>query len=146
MSTETTTKPNIKQAVPFFMVSDMATSLLFYVQGLGFVMRNRWEPRGTIEWCWLQRESVSLMLQEYRKDQPDKIPAEKRGIGVSVCFQCEDALSLYHEFTANGLQPSEPFVGNGMWVTCLQDPDGYKLDFESNTDVPEETKYSDWKK
>src|SRR5689334_15054303 len=118
MSTETTIKPNIKQAVPFFMVSDMVTSLHFYTDGLGFEMTNKWEPRGTIEWCWLRRESVSLMLQEYRKDLPDKIPGGKRGVGVSVCFQCEDALSLYHEFAANGLLPSEPFVGNGMWVTC----------------------------
>ena len=30
-----------------------------------------------------------------------------------------------------------------MWVTILTDPDGYKLDFESPTDVPEETVYSD---
>jgi hypothetical protein len=29
-----------------------------------------------------------------------------------------------------------------MWVTILTDPDGYKLDFESPTDVPEETIYS----
>jgi hypothetical protein len=26
-----------------------------------------------------------------------------------------------------------------MWVTALRDPDGYKIDFESPTDVPEET-------
>jgi hypothetical protein len=30
-----------------------------------------------------------------------------------------------------------------MWVTILTDPDGYKLDFESPTNVPEETVYSD---
>jgi lactoylglutathione lyase len=30
-----------------------------------------------------------------------------------------------------------------MWVTILTDPDGYKLDFESPTDVPEETVYSE---
>jgi hypothetical protein len=34
-----------------------------------------------------------------------------------------------------------PFVGNRLWVTQLVDPDGYKLDFESPTDVPEETIY-----
>jgi hypothetical protein len=38
----------------------------------------------------------------------------------------------------------EPFVGNHMWVVSFTDPDGYRLDFESQTDVPEETKYSDW--
>ena len=44
------------------------------------------------------------------------------------------------------MEASEPFVGNNMWVTGLTDPDGYKLYFESPTDVPEETKYSEWKK
>jgi lactoylglutathione lyase len=36
-----------------------------------------------------------------------------------------------------------PFVGNAMWVTLVQDPDGYKLEFESFTDVPEETVFSE---
>jgi lactoylglutathione lyase len=30
-----------------------------------------------------------------------------------------------------------------MWVTSVQDPDGYKLEFESRTDVPEETVFSE---
>lgn len=34
-----------------------------------------------------------------------------------------------------------PFVGNGMWVTSLADPDGYWIDFESLMDVPEEKVY-----
>jgi hypothetical protein len=28
-----------------------------------------------------------------------------------------------------------------MWVVILTDPDGYKLDFESPTDAPEESIY-----
>jgi len=34
------------------------------------------------------------------------------------------------------------FVANGMWVTSITDSDGYRLDFESTTDVPEETEYA----
>lgn len=30
-----------------------------------------------------------------------------------------------------------------MWVTSLRDPDGYRLEFESLTDVPEETVFSE---
>ena len=44
---------------------------------------------------------------------------------------------------ARGLNTQRPFVGNRMWVTILTDPDGYKLDFESPTDAPEESLYSD---
>jgi hypothetical protein len=61
---------------------------------------------------------------------------------VSVCFICEDALALYHEAKTRGLEPSRPFVGNGMWVTSFTDPDGHRLEFESITDVPEETEYT----
>ena len=41
-----------------------------------------------------------------------------------------------------GIAATEPQVGNAMWVTELWDPDGYRLLFESATDVPEETKLS----
>ena len=136
---------NVKQAVPFFIVSNIETSLSFYVNRLGFELKNKWEPRGKIEWCWLQRDSVSIMLQEPRNkkksEQEQDVP---NGKGVSICFQCKDALALYHEFSAKGITMKEPFVGNNMWVINFSDPDGYKLDFESPTDVAEETKYSEW--
>jgi len=34
-------------------------------------------------------------------------------------------------------------VGNGLWVTSVTDPDGYRLDFESLTDMPEESEYKE---
>ena len=142
---ETNTKPNVRQAVPFFAVSNMEESIRYYVDGLGFEMTNKWIPRGKIEWCWLQHGGAALMLQEFRKEGPDYyVPEGKLGEGVSICFICEDALSIYHEIISRGIQASEPFVGNNMWVTELSDPDGYKIYFESYTDVPEETKFSKW--
>jgi lactoylglutathione lyase len=30
-----------------------------------------------------------------------------------------------------------------MWVTPLTDPDGYRIFFETLTDVPEDTQYSE---
>ena len=129
---------NIRQAVPFFMVCDMDASLRFYVDGLGFIRTKAWTPHGAIEWCWIERDGAALMLQQYR---PGKVPAETRGVGVSVGFQCADALALYREFAGRGLVPKRPFVGNNMWVVALTDPDGYRIDFESETDVAEETEY-----
>jgi len=136
---------NIQQAVPFFVVADMEASIRFYVEGLGFEIIAKWEPRGKIEWCCVQRDGAALMLQEYHTEGPDAwTPESKVGVGVSICFICEDALALYHEFIANGISTTEPFVGNNMWVINLYDPDGYTLNFESSTDVPEETRYSEW--
>ena len=140
---DTPLSSNIRLAVPFFMVRDMEVSLKFYVEKLGFTKTIDWTPRGKIEWCWLKRDEVSLMLQEPRNKE--KFDAQgSKGKGLSICFQCADALALYREFTTKGVEIKEPFVGNNLWVVAFPDPDGYRLDFESPTDVPEETTYSEW--
>jgi lactoylglutathione lyase len=145
MDKEMGTPANIRLLAPFFLVTDMEKSLQFYIQGLGFKITNQWTPRGKIEWCWLERELVALMLQEpAKKDHLIHTSPAKKGFGVSITFQCQDALALYHEFKNRSLNVSDPFVGNGMWVFQVHDPDGYLLEFESLTDVPEETNYKDW--
>jgi len=133
---------NIQYSTPLFMVSKMEDSLKFYVEGLGFEIRNTWTPRSKIEWCWLQRDGGPLMLQEFR-DKP-YLSGSKPGAGVSIWFQCRDSLTLYHEFIEKGVNAQEPFVGNGLWDVKVTDPDGYDLHFESRTDVAEETTYSEW--
>ncbi len=137
MNTETKTEVNVKQAVPFFLVANIEQSLRYYIDGLGFKMMNKWIDEGRLRWCWLQIGDAALMLQEFRK-----APEGKVGQGVSICFQCQDALAIYREVTARGIQAARPFVGNSMWVTNVSDPDGYKLSFQSPTDVPEETVFS----
>jgi lactoylglutathione lyase len=64
---------------------------------------------------------------------------------VSLCFTCEDAVAIYREVRSRGIEASQPEVGNAMWVTCLSDPDGYRIEFESATDTPEDTKLSEVK-
>ena len=46
MPTEVAVTPNVKQAVPFFNVTDIEASLRFYVDGLGCVMTKEWLQRG----------------------------------------------------------------------------------------------------
>ena len=144
MHSQPTTETNVKQAVPFFRVASMTESLRFYVDGLGFDMTRKWIDEGVLRWCWLELGDAALMLQEYRTQGQDAwIPEGKVGVGVSISFQCLDALAIYREVTARGIQASKPFVGNRMWVTTLHDPDGYTLEFESPTDVAEETQYQE---
>ena len=135
---------NVKQAVPFFAVSSMSASLHFYVDGLGFERTNQWIDEGVLRWCWLELGDAALMLQEYRTEGHDSWkPEGKPGVGVTICFICQDALALYHEVTARGLRASRPFVSNGMWNFHVLDPNGYRLEFESDTDVPEGTPYQE---
>jgi len=105
------TRADVSQVVPFFTVRDIQASVRFYVDGLGFTMTKQWIDDG----------------------------AGKVGVGVSLAFICADAVTIYRDVTARGLAAQRPFVGNGMWVTQLRDPDGYDIVFESATDVPEET-------
>ena len=139
------TNANLKQAVPFFGVTNMEASIRFYVEGLGFEMKRWWvpdqtdhdcKPDGRIRWCWLQRGDAALMLQEFL---PERRPKETLGTGISVCFMCDDALVLYREFKSRGIKTGKPTVGNRLWVVPLTDPDGYRIDFESPTDAPEES-------
>jgi len=65
------------------------------------------------------------------------------GVGVSIYFICEDALAIYRESIRRGIKAKRPFVGNRMWVASMSDPDGYKIHFESHTDAPEESEYSE---
>jgi len=133
---------NLKQAVPLFGVTNIDASAQFYVDGLGFEMTIDWRPDGQLRWCWLKRGEVGVMLQSFVTDGPHaNVPTEKLGVGVSICFMCQDAIALYHEFRSRNIQVSRPFVGNGLWVTSVTDPDGYRLEFESPTDVPEDTEY-----
>ena len=134
---------NVKQAVPFFAVANIEESVRYYVDGLGFQMTNKWTDEGKLRWCWLQHGGAARMLQEFWKEGHDSwAPEGKVGEGATICFICEDALAIYREVILRGIHASKPFVGNGMWVTSLSDPDGYKIEFESPTDVPEETEYS----
>ena len=142
MSVEAKLEVNVRQAVPFFWVSEMEKSLRYYIDGLGFAMKNKWTPDGKIRWCWLEIGEAALMLQEFWREGPDaNVPTEKVGVGVSICFTCRDALAIYRELKNRGVEAKRPFVGNSMWVTEVTDPDGYKLFFESPTDSPEESEY-----
>lgn len=144
MPAEVAAPSHVTQAVPFFNVVDIEASLRFYVDGLGCTVTNQWVPEGRVRWCWLQLGDAALMLQEYWRDgRRAGAPEGPLGQGVSICFMCADATAIYRALIARGMAAQRPFVGNGLWVTSVSDPDGYRLDFESPTDVPEDTVYSD---
>lgn len=137
--------PLVRETVPFLAVSNMATSIRYYVEGLGFTIEQQWIENGKLRWCRLQHGGAGLMLQEFATEGHDSwVPTGKVGEGVTLYFVCNDALAIYHGMIARQVTATEPVVSNGMWFLRLIDPDGYRLAFESNTDVPEGTKLSEW--
>jgi lactoylglutathione lyase len=144
MKREPTFGPNIQQAVPFFWVLDMDISIRYYTEGLGFRMTKQWLHEGQVRWCWLERGGAALMIQQFWKEgHHANLPTGTLGEGISIYFICEDAVAFYREIKSRGIEASIPNVGNGLWVTSLTDPNGYRLSFESYTDEPEETEFSE---
>ena len=137
----TTTAANVQQVVPLLIVKSMELSLAFYEGGLGFTMKKHQTDEGMLHWCWLQLGAAAVMLQEMKIGYPGR--NERLGVGVSMNFVCTDALLLYRQFRERGIEARRPFVGNGMWVVSLQDPNGYDLHFESSTSVSEGIEYSE---
>lgn len=135
--------PNVQQTVPLLAVADMAAAVEFYVDGLGFAITRRWDDQGKLRWCRMELGGAALMLQEFAKDGHDSWrPEGKVGEGLTLYFVCADALAVYRAAVARGLAATRPEVGNGMWVTELKDPDGYRIAFESSTDVGEDSVYA----
>lgn len=101
-------------------------------------MKNSWVVDEKIRWCWLTFGDAAIMLQQFAK-----LPEGKLGAGMSLWFQGQDAIAIYHDMRSRNIEASEPQVGNGLWETSVTDPDGYRLNFVSPTDVPEETRLSE---
>ncbi|MEZ4621959.1 MAG: VOC family protein [Caldilineaceae bacterium] len=129
--------------MPFLAVSNLAASVRYYVDGLGFSMTQQWVDNDKLRWCHLQQGGVGLMLQEFATKGHDSwTPAGKVGEGVTLYFICTDALAIYDAIRAKQIAATEPIVSNGLWLTTLIDPDGYQPAFESKTDVPEGSRLS----
>ena len=145
MMADGTRAHNVSAVVPLLMVSSMDRSLAFYVDGLGFTIRNRWMPDGLLRWCWMSLGRAALMLQERVEHSGEKVVDEHfRGNGMALYFQCNDALGIYSEAAARGVHAvREPQVGNLSWEVFFADPDGYHINFSSPTNLPEETLLSE---
>ena len=116
---------NVKQAVPFFSVSNIKASLRFYVEDLGFEMIHKWEPDGKLRWCWLQCGDAALMLQEFRKEGRNAwMPEGKVGEGVLIVFICEDALAIYRKIKQSWYRSIESLCGKRN-VGCFIERPGW---------------------
>ena len=126
MALATFTGVNVKQAVPFFGVTNMEASLRFYVNGLGFKMKRWWipdqadgqgahNPDGGIRWCWLELGEAAVMLQEFRPNglQQDATTSRqnKRSASQVLCAVGR---------SANPLPISSAIVSSGAWISPLR--------------------------
>lgn len=121
----------VEQLWPLFRVRDMATSMTFYCDRLGFErVGEARDDDGGIYWCRVERDGASIMLQ---REDDDAAPAAARDAFYLVC---DDVDAIFEELTARGLELEEPTVAfYGMKQLHVPEPDGRELVFESRTEA-----------
>ena len=116
-------------AVPILSVSDMAASVRYYTEVLGFTNAD-W---GNEHFTGISRDGTTLFLCHGSQGHP----------GTWAWVGVEDAAALYEEYTQAGARVRHP-PRNYPWALEIhvEDPDGHILRFgsEPNCDQP----YDDW--
>jgi glyoxylase I family protein len=126
----------IRGMAPLLQVFDMATSIRFYRDVLGFEVVTTSTPRGEhFDWALLRLSGVELMLNTaYEEDARPAAPdAGRIAAHEDTClyFGCPDVDATYAYLRARGVAPEEPKVAPyGMKQLYLRDPDGYSLCFQ----------------
>ncbi|MGH9735226.1 MAG: VOC family protein [Candidatus Acidiferrales bacterium] len=127
----------IRGMCPLLQVFDMATSLKFYCDVLGFKIHATDQNTAAPDhnWVWLVREDVHLMLNAAH--EPGHRPPTPDGRRVAAhddtCFYfgAPDVDALYAYLQEQGIKSDAPHVAPyGMKQLYLRDPDGYGICFQ----------------
>lgn len=130
--------PEVRGMCPLLQVFDMATSLKFYCDVLGFKIhatdQNTTAPDHN--WVWLVR-GADLHLMLNTAYDPGRRPATPDARRVAahhdIClyFGAPDVDAVYSYLQEKGVKSDEPHVTPyGMKQLYLRDPDGYGICFQ----------------
>lgn len=118
-------------------VFDMATSLRFYCDVLGFEISqtdsNTTAPHHN--WVWLKRGDIDLMLNTAYEEDARPPVADKRRIAshgdTGLFIAAPDVDAIYAHLRTNGIDVKQPTVAPyGMKQLYVSDPDGFCLCFQ----------------
>jgi glyoxylase I family protein len=127
----------LRGMTPLISVFDMATSLRFYRDVLGFTVHRTSAPdRGDAAgWCWLKHGDIDLMLNTAY--DPDERPAQPDGArfgghrDTCLYFGCPDVDAMYAFLKASVPNVKPPEIAYyGMKQLYVTDPDGYNVCFQ----------------
>jgi len=127
---------------PLLEVFDMATSLHFYCDVLGFqiVMTDSNTVAPNHNWVWLRLGGADVMLNtayeyEHRPSAPDPLRIRSHH-DICLYFGAPNVDAVYEHLIASGMQVKKPTVAPyGMKQLYLQDPDGFNLCFQWKAEV-----------
>lgn len=121
--------PKLVAARQVLAVKDLAVSVAFYRDGLGFSIDFASE-----DWCFLSRDGVQLMLGYC----PNALPATQIGDHAYFAYiEVEAVDDLHAELCARGLAalPAPESKPWGMREFMLSTPDGHRIVFGQETDA-----------
>lgn len=137
---------DVRGMTPLLEVFDMATSLQFYREVLGFeiVMADSNTVAPNHNWVWIRLGDADLMLNtayeyENRPSAPDpqRIRSHR---DTCLYFGAPDVDGVYKHFISRGIQVKKPHVAPyGMKQLYLVDPDGFNLCFQWKAEVADKT-------
>ncbi|MGE0454044.1 MAG: VOC family protein [Vicinamibacteria bacterium] len=117
----------LRSATPGFTVDDLEKSLAFYVDVLGFHVKERWQEGGELRGAELVAGSVSFYLgQDDWKKGRDRV----KGVGFRIyCTTAQDLDALADGIRRRGGTLSEGPVDRpwGSRDFAVEDPDGFKI-------------------
>ncbi len=128
---------DVERMTPLLQVFDMAASLKFYCDVLGFEIiatdNNTSAPNHN--WVWLRRGCIALMLNTaYEYDKRPAAPDIRRVAAhddTALFFGAPDVDAVYAHLRACGIEAKPPKVAPyGMKQLYVKDPDGFGLCFQ----------------
>jgi len=127
----------IRGMTPLLQVFDMAKSLKFYCDVLGFeiVQADSNTEAPNHNWVWLRLQGTDLMLNTaYEYDQRPAAANARRVAAhddVTLYFAAPDVDAVYAHLRAHGIDVKEPTLAPyGMKQLYFHDPDGFSLCFQ----------------
>ncbi len=133
---------DVRGMTPLIQVFDMARSLKFYCDVLGFSIHaaddNTQAPNHN--WVWLRRNDIDLMLNTaYDADERPPAPDTHRVAAhddTTLYFGVPDVDSIYAHMVNHGIKVGKPTIAHyGMKQLYLHDPDGFGICFQWRADA-----------
>jgi hypothetical protein len=122
---------NLTHIMPFFIVENLAPSVSFYVDQLGFEVQFI-GPDGDPFWAIVGRDNISIMLKGIAPDvKPLPNPARHPWAAWDAYISTADPERLFEEYQSRGVAFRKPLAVNGDRLLGFEvaDADGYVLYF-----------------
>jgi len=121
----------LRDLAPGFTVNNLAESMAFYVDGLGFTIEQRWETDGELRGVMIKAGRCRMGLSQ---DDFAKGAERVKGQGMSIWLTtAQDLEALVARIKQNGIALTQELEETpwGRKTFAVADPDGFKLTFTS---------------